>query len=663
MSPVKKFLPPLLAAALVLGSAQLNGCAFWGGPQTVAPFISTTYERDTSVRESRFKMIDNFASRDFKNLIGGTWSSRASERSSVLLEYAEEEAVMNYGFALAVKYRLVAGGQAVISTDLNGLDISRGEALSLWLSYSAHQNAEIRLRLIAKKSLPKEIELSPRLNPASKNWQELYIPFGEMQGVDFNRLEKMEIIIDSEKGDEGSFFVDHAGFFGPEQVFFESLKDNLRGFPKDSAVDRRELLALDDRALLQRIARDTWAYFENMIDRRHRLPLDRVKLSWRMEIGDYTSPTDIGLYYVACIAAAEMRFISRPEAAKRISRSLDTVAKLPKWKGFLYNYYSTTNLMPTSFFVSSVDNGWFAACLLVAKSYFPQSLGPRVDAVLKEMDFGELYDAGVGKFNLGYDDAAKKFTSSHYGLLVSEARIASIVAIVKGDVEPEHWYLLQRVPPRSERWQNQLPRGRKMTLRDINFFGGYYRYGGKKIVPSWGGSLFEFLMPTLLIDEFRLAPEGLGLNDRKAAEIHRDYALLKKRYPVWGISPCMVDRGARGSFLELGLRDIAVKGYADKAIVTPHASFLALELIPDSVFTNIRRLLTFYDIYGPYGFFDAVYLRGPKVTRQYLALDQAMIFIAVTNYLKNGMIRQLFHRLPESGKINSLLGEEKFFKN
>ncbi|MBI4550014.1 MAG: DUF3131 domain-containing protein [Candidatus Omnitrophica bacterium] len=659
----KKFLRPLLAGALLAAAVPWHGCAFWGAAETVTPYLSSTYERDTSVRASRFKMVDNFASRDFKNQIGGGWTSRASERSSVLLDYAEEEAAMNYGFALAVKYRLVADGQAAVSTDLNGLDISRGEALTFWLSYSAQQNAKIRLRLLSDKSLPKEIDLSGRLNEASKNWQEVYVPFREMAGVNFNRVEKLEILIESENGDEGAFFVDHIGFFGPEQVFFESLKDNLRGFPKEMAVDRRELLALDDRALLHRISRDTWAYFENMIDRRHRLPLDRVKLSWRMEIGDYTSPTDIGLYYVACIAAAEMRYISKPEAAKRISRSLDTVRKLPKWKGFLYNYYSTTNLHPTSFFVSSVDNGWFAACLMVAKAYFPETLGPRVDGILKEMDFGELYDFGIGKFNLGYDDAAKKYTSSHYGLLVSEARIASVVAIAKGDVEPEHWYLLQRTPPRSERWQNQLPQGRVKTMRDINFFGGYYRYGKKKIVPSWGGSLFEFLMPTLLIDEFRLAPEGLGLNGRKAAEIHRDYALLKKRYPVWGISPCMVDRGARGNFLELGIREIAVKGYADKAIVSPHASFLALELITESVLTNIRRLLTFYDIYGPYGFYDAVYLRGPKVTRQYLALDQAMIFIAVTNYLKNGMIRQLFHRLPESGKINSLLGEEKFFKN
>jgi len=161
--------------------------------------------------------------------------------------------------------------------------------------------------------------------------------------------------------------------------------------------------------------------------------------------------------------------------------------------------------------------------------------------------------------------------------------------------------------------------------------------------------------------ERELAPSGLGMNNLIAAEIHRDYALSKKRYPVWGIAPCMVDRGARGVYEELGVKEVSVKGYKEKAVIAPYASILALELLPEDVMINIRRLINLYPVYGEYGFYDSVSLRKPMVTKQYLALDQAMILISIANDLKNGFLRERFHNNQQVQKIQSLLSEEKFF--
>ena len=660
IGPFSKSIKIFFIAALFAGA--LSGCALNRGLQSVTPYLSKSYGREESAANyTRFKLVDNFASRDLKNAIGGTWWTEAPEGSEVKIDYAEEEAVSRYGFALEVKYSLPPNGRAAVVTDLNGLDISRARAVSLWFEYSARREAKIKIRLTDRKNRVKEVDATGRLDSRSKNWQELLIPVRSFWPVDFNQLQKLEIIVQSQTGEEGAFLLDHLAFFGPEDVFFESLKDNLKGFPRTVDVDRGKLQALGDEELLKQIAADTWRYFDNIVDRRHNLPLDRIKLSWRKEIGDYTSPTNIGLYYLAVISARELGLISGKEAEGRLSRSLKTVEKLSKWKGFLYNYYSTTNLSVTTPFVSTVDNGWLCAALFVVREFFPGPIGKKADKIIREMDFYELYDPGEGKFNLGYDAAAQKFSNSHYGLLVSEARMASFIAMAKGDVEIEHWYRLARVLPRSWRWQNQIPKGKNQIYRAIRVFEGYYAYGDRKFVPSWGGSIFEFLMPTLLMKERELAPSGLGMNNLIAAEIHRDYALSKKRYPVWGIAPCMVDRGARGVYEELGVKEVSVKGYKEKAVITPYASILALELLPEDVMINIRRLINLYPVYGEYGFYDSVSLRKPMVTKQYLALDQAMILISIANDLKNGFLRERFHNNQQVQKIQSLLSEEKFF--
>lgn len=169
-------------------------------------------------------------------------------------------------------------------------------------------------------------------------------------------------------------------------------------------------------------------------------------------------------------------------------------------------------------------------------------------------------------------------------------------------------------------------------------------------------------MPTLVLKERELAPNGLGLNNRIMTELQRDYALVEKKYPVWGISPAADSNGRTWQYLELGVPELGAKGYPDREVITPHVSFLALDSLPKDAIQNIRKLLD-YPIYGDYGFYDAINLKNNRVNPQYLALDQGMILVAICNYLSGGAIQNRFHADPVGKKAESLLSKETFFNS
>jgi len=204
-------------------------------------------------------------------------------------------------------------------------------------------------------------------------------------------------------------------------------------------------------------------------------------------------------------------------------------------------------------------------------------------------------------------------------------------------------------------------RGNFYEYEGIKVFQGYYTAFGVKIVPSWGGSLFEFLMPTLLLKEKQLAPEALGLNDERAIKIQQAYA-KKKNYPVWGFSPCATPDGSYGGYSEFGVAEMGTKGYKDEGVVTIHASALALDFAPSDAIKNLKKIMEIYPAYGEYGFYDAIDVNTGKVALKYLCLDQAMTFIALDNYLNNGAVRKRFHGDPIAKKAEELLKIENFFE-
>jgi hypothetical protein len=449
---------------------------------------------------------------------------------------------------------------------------------------------------------------------------------------------------------------------GPEGAQ-ASIRARLLGWPAHLVAPRGTLPATD-REFAQRVARDTWRGLDAFTDRENGLPIDNVRFTGGSapvtdaHVGDYTSTTNIGLHLVAVAAARELGFLTQAQAVGKLQRLLATLAQLETHHGFFFNYYDTTSLERTSNFVSFVDSSWLAAGLMVARMTFPEVYEP-CTALLQRMDFGFFYDPVKRQLSHGYYVNLEKRSPYHYGVLYTEARLGSLIAIGKGDVPPTHWFHMVRTYPAGCGGQSLTPLATKVkTIDGERFSAGYYEWNGLRYVPSWGGSMFEALMPTLVVDEVRHAPKSLGVNDRVHAEVQRRYALEQLGYRVWGISPSATAVG--DSYGEYGVRILGSRGY-EAGAVTPHAAALALSVEPGPAIANLRALATLYDIYGDFGFFDAVDPFSGAVAHKYLALDQSMLFIALANYLGDHCVQKRFAADAFAQKAFPIIGAEDFF--
>jgi len=455
---------------------------------------------------------------------------------------------------------------------------------------------------------------------------------------------------------------------GGQEAAREALQQRLEGWPRSLLADREELLALSDEALLDRIARDTWRGLAALTDREHGLPLNHVLFPkgslepLHSKIGDYASTTDVGMWIVAVVAARELALVAPDEAEARVRRVLDSLDQLEKREGFYFNYYDTTTLERTSDFVSFVDSAWLATGLIVARQAFPD-LARRCTAMLARRDFGHFYDRKDRLMVHGFYVDPLRRSPYHYGMLYTEARLGSLVAIGKGDVPEAHWEAMTRV----ERWsRNGRPGeegpapGAREAARAVppeRTPSGYFEWQDYRYVPSWGGSMFEALMPMLVVDELRLAPRSLGSNARIHVAVQQSYALEHLGYPVWGMSPSWSPDGA--GYREFGARVLGVAGYPAGA-VTPHAAALALMVDPAAALATLRELIRRYPIYGEFGFYDAVAPASGEVVHAYLVLDQAMILAALANHLAGGAIQQRFAADPIARRALPLLARERF---
>ncbi|HNI57837.1 MAG TPA: DUF3131 domain-containing protein, partial [Elusimicrobiota bacterium] len=185
----------------------------------------------------------------------------------------------------------------------------------------------------------------------------------------------------------------------------------------------------DEKPLLNQIARDTWGYFRDLVDKQTGMPLDNVLIgSTYTKVNSYTSTTNMGLYLMCLVSAEDFGYITRTESLARARRLLSTLREVDHWEGQFFNYYETITTDASSRFVSSVDNGWLAAGLIVARQAYPE-LESEIDPMLRQMDFSKLFDPEAGQLYLGYDADKKKPSDSHYGLLCTEPRLASYIGI------------------------------------------------------------------------------------------------------------------------------------------------------------------------------------------------------------------------------------------
>ncbi|GLY20302.1 glucoamylase family protein [Micromonospora sp. NBRC 101691] len=476
-----------------------------------------------------------------------------------------------------------------------------------------------------------------------------------------------------------------------------------------------------DRRLLLRYAADTWRSMTALVDPGTGLPADNIDgdLSTASR-SRYTSPTNIGCLIWSAVAARELGLVSRGEARRRIRAALDTLARLERhpYSGMFYNWYDPANgqLLRTwpidgstvHPFLSSVDNGWLAAALMVVGNDDP-ALRASAGRILAGMDFGFYYDANArgadfgagllrGGFwpdrppNGGVEDNYRGrgpnvwYTGHHYGTLNSETRIGSYVAIALGQVPREHYFAMWRTfePNCDWSWQEMKPVGEYTEHLGIRVFEGAYRHRGRQYVPSWGGSMFEALMPDMLVPEARWAPDSWGRNHPVFVQGQIDHGLHEAGYGHWGFSP---SSDPAGGYREYGVDPMGLDtdGYTSDqertrvnlgfdgcrpadplptvygdGVVTPHAVFLALPYAPGEAVDQLARLRADFDCYGPGGFHDAVAVRSGAVAHRYLALDQGMVLGALGNLLGGDALRRRFAAGPATERLRPLLGIEEF---
>lgn len=634
------------------------------------------------------------------NLLGdcGTWEIDPEDKMQSISASIEKDIKMHdAGSSLKLEYNVGSPKNAVNGfwTHLRSFDASGYDHFEFWVKGDAKKSYTSVFKVEFKKFQKDEsghdetIKGSYVVKGITDNWQKISIPLNVMSGIrDWKDIMELVITFEKRRADkaQGTLYFDDFAFVktlspGPSisdvverkkektpvklsgEKFAEFLITRLNGFPSQLLVKKK--FPKDDKALLHGIAKDTWNYFDKLVDKERQLPIDNVAFGEKgvltddTVIGDYTNITNVGLYLMCIVAGYDFNFITKQEAVKRLGLTLDSIEKLETYNGFPYNYYDITIFQRTSNFISFVDSGWLAAGLIVARNAFPEELAQKCGKILEKMNFAFFYDDVEQSMYHGFYTNINYYSEYHYGAFYTETRAISYLAIGKGDVPREHWFKLARTFSDDWLWQTQMPKGRKNKVYlGCVTEGGYYTYDDIKFVPSWGGSMFEALMPAMILEEKRLAPKALGINDERHVNIQMKYALEKLTYPIFGISPSC---DPHGGYKEYGVKPLGMKGYK-AGVVTPHATFLALEFAPKECAANIRKMLENYNAYGEYGFYDAIDADTGKVAIKYLCLDQAMSFIALDNYLNDGAIRKRFAQDPISKNAEDLLKVEDFFE-
>ena len=248
-----------------------------------------------------------------------------------------------------------------------------------------------------------------------------------------------------------------------------------------------------------------------------------------------------------------------------------------------------------------------------------------------------LYDANRRLFGVGYAVGGPLEFNSHYDLLASECRLASLVAIAKGEVPVEHWHALARPLASS--------------------------HGGRTLL-SWSGTMFEYLMPLLFTRSFSNSLLDHACRDAVGQQVA--YGHLKS--VPWGVSEAgysALDANQVYQYKAFGVPSLALKpGLEDDLVVSPYSTMLALTVDAEAALDNLRRLAGF-DLEGPMGFYESIDFsrensRNGKpgiVIYTYMAHHQGMSLLALDATLHHDVMRNRFHRDVRIRAVESLLFE------
>jgi cyclic beta-1,2-glucan synthetase len=266
-----------------------------------------------------------------------------------------------------------------------------------------------------------------------------------------------------------------------------------------------------------------------------------------------------------------------------------------------------------------------------------EKLTEQCDSLFHNMDFGFLYDRSCHLFSIGYQVNDSNLDASYYDLLASEARLSSFVAIAKRDVHSSHWFRL----------------GRRVT-----------RAANGTVLLSWSGSIFEYLMPSLVT----FTPRYSLLDQTCRLVIKRQIEYGKQRGVPWGVSESAFnsrDQHFTYQYSAFGVPGLGLKrGLGEDLVIAPYATALAAMYLPHAAVENFAYLEK-EGALGRYGFYEALdytpvrVAEGQRVAivRCYMAHHQGMSLVAFANVVHNGAMRHRFHRTPLIQAADLLLQE------
>ena len=384
-----------------------------------------------------------------------------------------------------------------------------------------------------------------------------------------------------------------------------------------------------------------WRFFEDYVtEEEHFLPPDNVQYTPVYRIAHRTSPTNIGMYLLSCISAADLSVTDTETAVTCISRTMETVERLEKYEGNLYNWYSTSDLSPSGSFVSSVDSGNFICCLVAVKEWLKEKgesrLAEKTEKIIEETNLRIFYNKARNLFSTGIDAQTKKLTPNCYDMLMSEARMLSYFAIAAGQVPKKHWQALSRTSARNGKYAGPV---------------------------AWTGTMFEFFMPELLLNSKKgsLSYEAL----KYAIYCQRERG--RKKGVPFGISESAYfsfDRELNYLYKAHGVQKLALCGGMNREyVISPYSTFLALSHSFNACMNNLERIMAggfFHEKYGCYEAIDlTIHRTGGKeaVVKSHMAHHVGMSMGGIANALLDGRLQKLFLADETMDRANELLEE------
>ena len=454
---------------------------------------------------------------------------------------------------------------------------------------------------------------------------------------------------------------------------------------------QQDQLRLGDRTYLEGVARDSWRLFERSVGPQDQhLPPDNLQVMPHDMLAHRTSPTNIGMYLLSAVCARQFGWIGTQDLLARLEATLATLHRLERYQGHFMNWYDTeTGLPMLPMYVSTVDSGNLSAHLLaVAQACLEFASQPddgacsqqalqaatnRLMPLLKrrgqlrtaereelkwlladhratrrsarrdmlaggtgehtaqqrlhalaqafktlawEADFEFLYSRKRHLLHIGYRVAEHQLDTSFYDLLASEARLTSLLGIARGDLPVRHWAYLGRT-----------------------FFAHKTDVG----LRSWTGSMFEYLMPSLVLKE----PRGSVLSGAGHTALVEQMAFAKAQGVPWGISESAYagsDHTLAYQYAPQGVPRLALRRTpVDELVVAPYATALAAMLAPHLARKNYTKL----ERLGArlrYGFIEALDFtvarrQGAEAfvpVATFMAHHQGMTIVALANVLLKG---------------------------